>query len=263
VLKPGLRVVWRHKWTVLKSSVLGTFIGALPGAGADVAAWGAYGLAQRTSKNPEQFGQGHMDGVVAPTSANNAAVGGAWIPALVFGIPGDAVTAIVLGALLMYDIKPGPLIFEQNGDQINAIFLIALLTQLLLLPCGYLGIKAFTWILRLPRSVVMVAVIVFSTVGSFALRNSLFDVWVMGAFGLVGFFLEAHRVPLAPLILGLILGPMVEENLRTGLIKTEGSFLPFLTRPICAALVTLLLLSMVLPTLLRLLTRRPASPLQD
>jgi TctA family transporter len=239
--------MWRHKFTIAKSGVLGTLIGALPGAGADIAAWAAYGLAQRTSRESERFGHGAIEGVVAPTSANNAAVAGAWIPALVFGIPGDAVTAIVLGALLMYDIKPGPLLFENNAAQVRSIFLIALLTQFLLIPCGWAGIRLFGWILRLPRSVVMTAVLVFSVVGAFGLRNSLFDVWVMAAFGLVGFYLEAQRVPLAPLILGLILGPMVEENLRTGLIKTGGSLVPFFTRPLCAALVLLLAAAFLVP----------------
>ncbi len=241
----ALRVIWRHKWTALQSAVAGTVIGALPGAGADIAAWGAYGIAQKTSKYPEKFGTGTAEGVIAPTSANNAAVGGAWIPALVFGVPGDAVTAIVLGALMMYEIKPGPLIFEQSGHQVHAIFMIALVTQFLLLPAGLLGIKAFGVILRLPRSMVMVAVVLFSVVGSYALYNSMFDVYVMFAFGLVGFFMESRQVPLAPMILGLILGPMVEENLRAGLIKTAGDFTPFFTRPICLTLIVLLVMAYV------------------
>jgi putative tricarboxylic transport membrane protein len=255
----ALKAIWKHKLTFAKSSVSGTVIGALPGAGADIAAWAAYGMEQRTSKKGDNFGKGEVAGVVAPTSANNAAVAGAWIPALVFGIPGDAVTAIVLGAFMMYEIKPGPLIFQQNPDQINSIFLIALLTQFLLIPCGYLGIKTFGWLLRLPRSMVMVAVLIFSVVGSFSLRNSVFDVYVMAAFGLVGYFLEAKRVPLAPLILGLILGPMVEENFRTGLIKSEGALLPFVTRPICAVLLLLLVLAFLSPRLLRLIRPKSAT----
>jgi TctA family transporter len=220
--------------------VAGTVIGALPGAGADIAAWGSYGIAQKTSREGRSFGYGAIAGVVAPTSANNAAVAGAWIPALVFGIPGDAVTAIVLGALMMYEIRPGPMIFEQSGEQMNAIFAVALLTQVLLLVAGLAGIKAFGWILRLPRSIVLTAVVVFSVVGSFALRSNPFDVGVMFVFGIVGYFLESRRVPLAPLILGLILGPMVEQNLRTGLVNSDGSLTPFFTRPICLILWVLL-----------------------
>jgi TctA family transporter len=256
-LRTAGAAVWSHKGTVAKSSLTGTVIGALPGAGADIAAWAAYGLEQRTSKRGAQFGTGEVGGVVAPTSANNAAVAGTWIPALVFGIPGDAVTAIVLGALMMYEIRPGPLIFEQNPEQVSQIFNIALITQVLLLPCGYLGLKAFGAILKLPRSIVMTAVLIFSTVGAFSLRNSLFDVGLMAVFGVVGYFLEAKRMPLAPLILGLILGPMVEENFRTGMIKAEGSFLPFLTRPICISLILLLLLAFVVPKLISRLKPQP------
>lgn len=252
----ALKSIWRRKLTVARSSLLGTFVGALPGAGADVAAWAAYGVEQRSSKKGDRFGKGEVSGVVAPTSANNAAVGGAWIPALVFGIPGDAVTAIVLGAFMMYEIKPGPFIFEQDPKSVGSIFSIALATQLLLLPCGYLGLKAFGWILRLPRSVVLVAVLVFSVVGAYSLRNSLFDVYLMAGFGVVGFYLESQRMPLAPLILGLILGPMVEDNLRTGMIKTEGDLTPFFTRPICATLVLALVVAFALPTIKRISRRR-------
>ena len=250
-----LVAMWKHKFTLLKSSLLGTFVGALPGAGADIAAWAAYGLAQRTSRTPKAFGTGCLEGVIAPTTANNAAVAGAWIPALVFGIPGDSVTAVALGALLMYNIKPGPLVFEQNGTQIQSIFLIAVITQFLLLPAGWFGIRAFGGILRLPRSVVTTAVVVFSVVGAYSLRNDLFDVRVMIAAGIAGYFLEAWRVPPAPLILGLILGPMVEENLRAGLIKTRGDLAPFFTRPICLALVLLLLASFLGPPVARWLRR--------
>ena len=253
------RTLWKRKRLISQSSVAGTVIGALPGAGADIAAWGAYGLAQKTSKNPEAFGQGSEEGVMAPTSANNAAVAGAWIPALVFGIPGDAVTAIVLGALMVYDIKPGPMIFEQSGDHVKAIFGIALITQILLLPAGWVGIKTFDKLLKLPRHWVLTAVVIFSVVGAYALQNSMFDVYVMGLFGLIGFGLELLAIPLAPLILGLILGPMVEKNLRTGLIKTEGDWMPFLTRPFCAVMATMMILMLVSPLLLRFFKKQKSS----
>jgi hypothetical protein len=215
--------IWQHKGTIAGSSILGTFVGALPGAGADIAAWVAYGLAQRFSAVREKFGQGAVAGVVAPTSANNAAVAGAWIPALVLGIPGDSVTAIVLGALVTYNIQPGPEIFTKSPHDVQRIFLIALITQFLLIPCGFLGIRAFGWILRLPRSVVYTGVIVFSVLGAYAPNSSLFDIWVMVAFGVLGYFLERWRVPLAPLILGMILGPMVEENCAWGSSKRAAA----------------------------------------
>lgn len=255
----ALKTIVQHRGLVLRSSLLGTLIGALPGAGADIAAWCAYGLAQRTSRRPEQFGRGIEEGILAPTSANNAAVAGAWIPALVLGIPGDSVTAIVLGALLMYHIRPGPLIFEQQGEQVRHLLWIAAGTQLLLLPVGYLGIRAFSQILRLPRAAVLTGVVVFSVLGSFAVNNRLWDVGVMLAFGVLGVVLEAGRVPVSPLILGLILGPLVEEKLRVGLIKSEGSWSPFFTRPLSLLLVGLLMAAWLAPLALRRLLRRTAT----
>ncbi|MCB1097629.1 MAG: tripartite tricarboxylate transporter permease [Verrucomicrobiae bacterium] len=233
---------WR---TVVQSAVTGTIIGALPGAGADVAAWAAYGLAKKTSKKPDTFGKGAEEGIIAPTSANNAAVAGAWIPALVFGIPGDAVTAIVLGAMLMYDLKPGPQIFVESPEKVKAIFSIALATQALLLVAGYCGIRAFRWVMRMPRQAVLTSVVVFSVVGAFSLNNRMFDVYVMVAAGLLGWFLDSQKVPIAPLILGLILGPLAEEKLRAGLIAEQGNLVPLFTRPICAILVTLLVLMLL------------------
>jgi putative tricarboxylic transport membrane protein len=253
--------IWKHKFLVLRSSILGTLVGALPGAGADIAAWAAYGLAQRTSKQGEKFGTGAIEGVIAPTSANNAAVGGAWIPALVFGIPGDAVTAIVLGAMIMYDIKPGPLIFQESPQKMHDLFSIALITQFLLLLCGWVGIRAFGYIVKLPRAIVMGGVIVFSVVGAYAIRNSVFDIWLMLLFGVVGVFFERWAVPLPPLILGLILGPMLEENLRTGLIKSAGDWTPFFTRPVSVVLIAILGLGAAAPLLIsRIFSSRAKEP---
>ena len=250
--------LWRQKRLIGQSSLLGTLIGALPGAGADIAAWGSYGLAQKTSHEPERFGKGSEEGVIAPTSANNAAVAGAWIPALVFGIPGDAVTAIVLGALMVYDIKPGPMVFEQSGGQVQAIFMIALITQCLLLPAGWIGIRTFDRLLKCPRRFILTAVVLFSVVGAYSLQSSLFDVGIMIGFGCLGFLLERCAIPLAPLILGLILGPMVEKNLRTGLIKTEGDWLPFINRPFCLILFCLLSALLIGPWVYRRLRKTPS-----
>ena len=250
-LIPALRTIARHPGTVAQSAITGTVIGALPGAGADIAAWGAYGIAQKTSRQGKQFGEGAVEGVIAPTSANNAAVAGAWIPALVFGIPGDAVTAIVLGALTIFGIQTGSSLFDPETGQAHVIFFIALCTQLMLLPAGYLGIKSFGTLMRLPRRIVLVAVIVFSVVGSYALYNNMFDVYVMLAFGVLGYFLESRGVPLAPLILGMILGPLIEEKLRAGLVSTGGELLPMFNRPICLTLIAFLMATLLGPLLVQ------------
>ncbi|MBN1648276.1 MAG: tripartite tricarboxylate transporter permease [Spirochaetales bacterium] len=234
------KVLLKSKRLILQSSLIGTVIGALPGAGGDIGAWVSYGIAKKTSKHPEEFGTGTVEGVIAPTSANNAAIGGAWIPALVFGIPGDTITAVVLGAMLMYGLKPGPLVFQGSNFLVNQIFSVALISQVFLLIIGFLGIKAYTKMLKFPRNLVLTGIIVFSIIGAYALRNSIFDVSLVLICGILGFFMEKGGIPLPPFILGLILGPMVEENLRVGLIKTDGSFLPFLTRPISFVLFLIL-----------------------
>ena len=251
-LVKSLGLMIRHLPTIVQSVLTGTAIGALPGAGADIAAWGAYGVAEKTtSKASPPFGKGNWKGVIAPTSANNAAVAAAWIPALVFGIPGDAVTAIVLGAFIVYDITPGPALFE-NGNA-DLIFSIALVTQLLLIPAGLIGISVFSQIARLPKGVVLTAVVIFSVVGAFAMNSSMVDVWVMFAFGVFGLILERQRVPLAPLILGMILGPKIEEYLRKGLIISSGDFTEAFSSAISVVLSSLLLM-LVITTLLRTLT---------
>lgn len=257
--KPGafhpiksIGLMFRHLPTMLQSVFTGTAIGALPGAGADIAAWGAYGVAEKTtSRASPPFGKGNWKGVIAPTSANNAAVAAAWIPALVFGIPGDAVTAIVLGAFIVYDITPGPALFESGNADL--IFSIALVTQVLLIPAGLIGISVFSQIARLPKGVVLTAVVIFSVVGSYAMSSSMVDVWVMFAFGVFGLILERQRVPLAPLILGMILGPKIEEYLRKGLIMSSGDFTVGFSSGISVVLSSLLLL-LAITTFLRTLT---------
>ena len=157
-----------------------------------------------------------------------------------FGVPGDAVTAIVLGAMLMYDITPGPQLFTDGAEQVKGIFFIAAVTQLLLLPAGWLGLRLFGLVLRLPRRFVLSGVVVFSVVGAYALNNSMFDVYTMLAFGVIGFGLELVGIPLAPMILGLILGELVERKLRTGLISSGGDLSAMFQGPICLVLVALL-----------------------
>ena len=240
--RSGGKIMGRNKRLILQSSVIGTLIGALPGAGADIAAWVAYGMAKKTSKTPEKFGTGSEEGVIAPTTANNAALGGTWIPALVFGIPGDSITAIVLGAMMMYGLKPGPLVFQGSRDLVNQIFTVAVISQFFLLVLGYLGIRAFTWFFKFPRNVVLAGITIFSIIGAYALRSSTFDVGLVLIFGILGYLMERVTIPLPPFILGLILGPMIEENLRIGLVKTSGNFWPFFNRPISAFFAFLLIL---------------------
>jgi TctA family transporter len=183
----ALKVLWDYKLRFVISSLIGVFIGALPGTGADVAAWVSYGVAKNTSRNKNEIGTGHVEGVLAPTSANNAAIGGTWIPAFVFGIPGDTITAIVLGAMLMYGLRPGPNIFSETESKnlMDSIFTIGILSQIFLIPFGILGIKAAGQILKLPKNIIWIGVIFFSIIGSYAINNNYFDIYVMLVAGLI------------------------------------------------------------------------------
>lgn len=233
----GLGGVWRRYWgNFVRGSLVGTMIGALPGAGADIAAWVSYALSKRFSKEPEKFGKGHIEGVVEATSSNNAAVAGAWIPALVFGIPGDSITAIVIGVLYMKGMNPGPTVFLQNPQLIYAVFIVFILANLLMLPFGYAAIRGARRLLAAPRNILMPLILLFCIVGSFAMTNSPYGIVLMLIFGLIGWFMEEQGFPVAPVILGLVLGELLEQSFMTSMIKADGSFLAFFERPIAGTL---------------------------
>jgi TctA family transporter len=233
----GLGEVWRKYWkNFLRGSIIGTVIGALPGAGADIAAWVSYAVSKKLSKEPEKFGTGHIEGIVDSTSANNSALGGAWIPALVFGIPGDSITAIVIGVLYMKGMNPGPSVFLQTPELIYAVFIVFILANIIMFPLGWMAIKSAKQILRVPRNILLPIILIFCIVGSYAMTNSLYGVVLMVVMGVFGWVLEEHGIPVAPLILGLVLGEMLEQNFMTSMIKSDGSFIGFLDRPISGTL---------------------------
>ena len=240
-------VMWRHRWGLVRGSGVGTLIGALPGAGADIAAWIAYAIAKRFSKTPEKFGTGHLEGIIEAGAANNAALSGAWIPALVFGIPGDSITAIVIGVLYLKGLNPGPTIFLDNPATIYAVLMTFFVANLLMLPLGWGLIKAYRNVLRVPRGVLMPVILLFAVVGAFAINNSTFDVGVMLVFGLLAFVMEANRFPIAPTILGLVLGGMLEQHFVTSMIKADGNALAFFERPVAGVLGVVTLLVWVSP----------------
>ncbi|MEM1679756.1 MAG: tripartite tricarboxylate transporter permease [Sulfolobales archaeon] len=237
----------RFKTTITRSALIGTFIGTLPGAGADIAAWVSYGVAKRVSKKPEDFGKGSLEGVVSATSANNATLSGAWIPLLVFGIPGDSITAIALGALMAHGLRPGSMLFQRHGLLVTALFTIFILANLMMLLVGYLSIKLSSNILRIPRNVLVPLIAVFCVIGSYAVNNSLFDVWSMLLLGILGYFMDRLGIPIPSVVLAIILGPMVEFNFITTLMKSDLNPLIFISRPIGAGLALLTLLTWALP----------------
>jgi TctA family transporter len=253
----GMWGLTRRYWSsILRGSALGTAVGALPGAGADIAAWMSYAMSKKFSREPEKFGTGHVEGIIESGAANNSALAGAWIPALVFGIPGDSITAIVIGVLYIKGMNPGPAIFMDNVAQIYAVFLVFFVANLLMIPLGWACIKAARRILDVPRNVLMPIILLFCVVGAFAINNTVFAVTVILVFGVLAYFMEENGFPVAPAILGVILGTMLEENFITSMIKADGRFSAFFERPIAAALGVATLLIWTWPLLRRLRARR-------
>jgi TctA family transporter len=250
---------WRQQ---IRGNTLGVAIGILPGAGADIAAWVAYAVSRRLSRTPEKYGTGHVEGIIESTSANNAALGGAWVPALVFGIPGDTITAIVIGVLYIKGMNPGPTLFIFNPQNIYAVFIIFVLANLIMIPLGWGAIKIGKQLLRVPRAILMPSILAFCIVGAFATNNAVFNVTTMLVFGVLGFFMEENEIPIAPCILGIVLGGMLEANFVTSMIKADGNLLAFFERPIAAGLGIFTLLVWTSPLLLRWrrTRRRPAEP---
>ncbi len=237
----------KYPLQLLRGASLGTVVGALPGAGADIAAWMSYAMSKRFSKEPEKFGTGHVEGIVESGAANNSALGGAWIPALVFGIPGDSITAIAIGVLYMKNMNPGPMLFVDNPQNIYAVFIVFILAQLLMLPLGWMAILAARRILSIPAALLMPLILLFCIVGSFAINNTAFGVVVMLLAGVGGFFMERWGFPVAPTILGVVLGTMLEEHFFSSLIKADGQLWPFFERPVAGVLGALVLLIWLWP----------------
>src|SRR3954465_620588 len=241
----------RYPWQLLRGSVLGTAIGALPGAGADIAAWMSYAVSKRFSKEPQKFGTGHVEGIIEAGASNNSALAGAWIPALVFGIPGDSITAIVIGVLYIKGLNPGPTVFMNSAPSIYAIFMVFILANLLMLPLGIAAIRAAKQMLRAPREGRLPVILLFCIVGSFAINNSIFGVVLMLAFGIVGYLMEENGFPVAPAILGMVLGAMLEESFISSMIKADGRVLAFFERPIAGSLGVLTLMVFSVPLIRR------------
>ena len=261
VLKGQWKLAKKYPLQVLRGSALGTAVGALPGAGSDIAAWMSYAISKKFSKEPQRYGTGHVEGIVEAGAANNSALAGSWIPALVFGIPGDSITAIVIGVLYMKNMNPGPSLFTNNPQNIYAVFLIFILANLILIPLGILCIKAARRILKVPRNILMPIILLFCMVGTFAINNTAFGVGVMLVAGIVAYVLEANDFPIAPAILGVVLGGMLEENFITSMIKADGNMLAFFSRPIAATLAVFTILVWISPLVLKMVRRgrmRPA-----
>ena len=228
---PSFALMRRTFGLMMRSSLIGTVIGAIPGAGGPIAAFLAYDHARRFSKDKARFGKGAEEGVIAPETANNAVSGGTFIPLLSLGIPGDPATAVILSALLIHGLFPGPMLFREHPTEIYGIYLAIILSYVVILVVQLFGIRLFVRILLVPPHLLSVAVMVMCVIGSYAIRNSVFDVYTLAACGLMGYLLLRARIPVTPVVLGLVLGPTLESQYRTAIIMSEGHFGIFYTSP--------------------------------
>ena len=228
---PSLALMRRSLGVILRSSAIGTVIGAIPGASGPIGAFIAYDNARRFSKDKSRFGKGAEEGVIAPETANNAVSGGTFIPLLSLGIPGDPATAIILSGLLIHGLFPGPMLFREHPSEIYGIYLAIILAYIVILVVQLFGIRLFVKILLVPPHLLSVAVMVMCVIGSYAIRNSAFDVYTLAACGLMGYLLLRARIPVTPVVLGLVLGPTLETQYRTAMIMSEGQFGIFYTSP--------------------------------
>lgn len=235
-----------QKWNFLRSAIIGAGIGILPGIGGATSNILAYTVAKNQDKTPERFGTGVIDGLVASETANNASIGGAMIPMMVLGIPGDAATAMLLGGLVIHGITPGPLLFTTSGDIVYGIFAAMVIASIMMLIVQMFGLRIFAKILEVPKYYLMPVIIVLCVIGAFGLNNRLFDAWCIMFFGIIGYLMTKFEVPLPPMILGFVLGEIVETNLRRALMYSNDSISAFFTTPICATFLALSVLSIVL-----------------
>ncbi|QHJ70112.1 tripartite tricarboxylate transporter permease [Planococcus halotolerans] len=224
----------KQGWNFLRSSVIGVGIGILPGIGGGTANIISYVTAKNSSKNPEKFGKGTPDGVVASEASNNAAVGGALVPLISLGIPGDTVTAMLLGGLVLHGLQPGPLLIQNSGDVVYGIFAALIIANLFMALFLFLGMRGFVKLLSIPAHILMPVILALCVVGAFGVNNRMFDVGALLFFGVLGYLMIKFGYPLTPVVLGFILGPLLETNLRRGLMLSQGDFMPFITSPIAA-----------------------------
>lgn len=233
---PEWGIIFRNIKTIVRSALIGVGIGAVPGVGEDVAAWVSYGTAKKVSKNPENFGKGVYEGVIACETANNACIGGAIIPLLTLGIPGSPPAAMLLGALLIHNIAPGPMLSIDHPHFITEMTAILCLASFAMFICGLVLARQVVKVLRIPPCVFMPIVLFLCIIGSYALGMKVFNLYLMVPIGILAYVMQSMEYPIAPLVIGVILGPMADENLRRALMVSQGSFLPFFQRPVAMIL---------------------------
>lgn len=254
---PSTRTMWHYKRTIARSGIIGTIVGIIPGVGEDIGAWISYAAARRSSKERDLFGKGSREGLIAAETGNNAAIPGALIPALTLAVPGSAPAAVLLAAMLIHGLRPGPMIMIEAPDFVFQVVWMVVLATIAMGFFGLLLTRPLLTILQVPRERLMPVVFVLCVIGPYAITLRMFDVYVMVFFGILGFIMREMKYPMAPLVLGIILGDILDKNLRRALVLSDGDLTPFFTRPISAVLwiTTALVIVLALPPVQRAMTR--------
>ena len=255
-LWPSLADWAESKWAIVRGTLLGFFLGILPGGGAVIASFASYAIERKVSKHPERFGKGAIEGVAGPEAANNAAAGGAFIPLMTLGIPPNVVMALLLGAFIIHGLQPGPLLMTQRPDLFWGIVASMYIGNAMLLVLNMPLIGMWVQVLKLPYRILFPLILMFCIVGVFASGNAVFDVFVMVVFGVLGYLMRKFGYEPAPLVLAFVLGPMLENNLRKSLILSHGDFAIFVSRPISAVCLVLAFAALAAPLLPALARRR-------
>lgn len=242
---PRLVDLIKYRVTIIRSGILGTLVGIIPGVGEDIGAWASYAAAKRSSKERDQFGKGSHEGLIAAETGNSAVVPGSLIPAITLAIPGSAPSAVLIAALFIHGVRPGPMIMIEQPEFIYSIAVMLFLATIAILVLGLSLTPLFVAVLRVPNSYLMPIVFTLCVIGPYAISQRVFDIWVMVFFGLVGFLLRKMKYPMPPLVLGIILGALLDKSLRRGLILSDGDLTPFFMRPISAGFALLVFVSIL------------------
>jgi putative tricarboxylic transport membrane protein len=243
---PRLSDVFKYWKTILRSGVIGVYVGILPGVGEDMAAWSSYAAAKRASKEKEKYGKGSIEGLMAAETGDNASIPGGIIPALALAIPGSAPSAVLMAAMIIHGVQPGPMLMVTHPQFVYDVVAMTLLATLGMLFFGLFLVKPLLAIIRIPRTIIMPVIFVMCTVGSFSIASRLFDVYVMLGIGVCAFLLRRQNYPIPPFVLGLVLGDILDKSLRRGLTISGGEIGPFVTRPVCAVLALITVFTMLM-----------------
>jgi len=259
---PSLKEVWEIKLTLVRSSVLGIVLGIIPGAGATIASFVAYGTEAQYCKRRQELGSGIAEGIVAPQTASTATVAGHMVPLLTLGIPGSGATAVILGAFLLHGMQPGPQVFMNNSGLVYAIFASLFVGVIGMCMMGYFAIKLLIRVLYLPEAVTSAFVVLFCFIGAFSARNNVTDLWMIVTFGIIGYLFEKYRFPIAPMVLGCILGTQAENSFMTSMISYQNDWTVFFTRPISGTVMVFVIIALVFPLIRHLRHRSKQAALR-